>query len=130
MNPKKFQTLGKLIDAIAIFDRSLDKLARAEKQIKAEQDKIKEKILKSFKHAEIEAATGRLARAYVSKEPVPNVDDWKKVYAYILRTKEFDLLHKRISRTAWAERMEAKSPIPGISVFTVVSLKLKKLKKK
>jgi len=57
---------------------------------------------------------GRIARVQVNPKPVPIVEDWDKLYTYIKRTGQFDLMQKRLSTTAVEERWEAKKQVPGI----------------
>ena len=56
---------------------------------------------------------------------VPIVDDWNKLYKYIYKNKAFDLLQRRVTSTAWHDRVEdAKKPIPGIKPMTQSRLRI------
>jgi len=43
----------------------------------------------------------------------PTITDWQAFYAYVADTKQFELLHKRLSSTIFRERWEAGETIPG-----------------
>ena len=58
----------------------------------------------------------------VARNTVPEVTDWTKVDAYILKHKALDLLHRRLTSTAWAARLEAGEHVPGVEPKTVVKL--------
>lgn len=52
----------------------------------------------------------------VAKKQVPSITDWDLFYEYVQQTKSFDLLHKRLSSTAFKDRAENGEQIPGSSV--------------
>lgn len=52
----------------------------------------------------------------------PAIDDWQAFYGYVAETSQFELLHKRLSSTAFRERWEAGEVIPGTSVSEVWEL--------
>jgi hypothetical protein len=51
-------------------------------------------------------------------------DGWQRIYDRILRTQEFDLLHKRLSSTAVRERFKNDDRIDGVEEVSVPSLVL------
>jgi len=51
-------------------------------------------------------------------------EDWLQIYNRIQRTGEFDLLHKRLSITAMAERFKVGDAVPGVSIVDVPGLVL------
>lgn len=54
-----------------------------------------------------------------------NVDDWDELYEHIIATQDFDLLHRRISGPAVAERVLAGKRVPGVSMRPVTKLEVK-----
>jgi len=108
-------------------DMKRAKVARLNVQLKeanaakldAETDLIDYMIKENMKSTTRDAATG----GYTLKQTnVPSVVDWGKLDAYILRYKALDMLQRRVSSTAWRERMEAGKKVPGIDVYTKYSL--------
>lgn len=54
---------------------------------------------------------------------VPQVVDWEKVYRFVKKNNAFDLFQRRLSSSAWKDRMEdRKAPIPGVEPFVKTTL--------
>lgn len=70
---------------------------------------------------------GKVAKVGLLFEDVPTVKDWDKVRKYIVKTGAWDLLQKRLSTKAWADRVEAGEKIPGTESFTRVSVSCTKI---
>lgn len=86
-------------------------------EMKAREKAIDDHILALLEEQGLDKATGSEASVSLSKVPLPTVKDWPKFYAYILKTKQFDLLEKRPARGAYRERVEAGVSIPGVETF-------------
>lgn len=52
----------------------------------------------------------------------PSIDNWTLFYDYVAQTGQFELLHKRLSSTAFREHWEAGDAIPGTSSSSVWEL--------
>jgi hypothetical protein len=48
---------------------------------------------------------------------IPIVQDWAQFYEHISNTQEYDLLQRRISSTAWRERVEQGLGVPGTALY-------------
>jgi len=88
--------------------------------IKAEETKLKDLLLKLYGKSKIQGASGSVARAEISQKDIAQVKDWPKFWAYIKRTGHFDLMQKRISDTAVKERWDRDITIPGVAKFTAL----------
>lgn len=51
----------------------------------------------------------------MEKKVYPAIKDWNAFYNYVQETNSFDLLHKRLSNTAFRDRWAAGEEIPGTS---------------
>lgn len=49
----------------------------------------------------------------MEKKSYPAIEDWNAFYAYVSDTKSYDLMHKRLSNTAFRDRWAAGEQIPG-----------------
>lgn len=96
--------------------------------MRAAEKAIKDHIINTFGKSEIEGAKGSAASASITRSIYPKVVDWDKVYAFILKTKEFDLLERRMGKVAFRERYEAGVKIPGTEAYEEIDLSLTKLK--
>lgn len=85
-------------------------------------------------HAMNEAGTMKAASdlghsVSMSKNKHPTITDWDKFYAYVTTTNSFDLLHKRLSSTAFKDRWEAGEEIPGSSIAEIWGISITKSRK-
>jgi hypothetical protein len=65
----------------------------------------------------------------MSKKIVPSITDWDAFYEYVQQTKSFDLLHKRLSTTAFKDRAENGEQIPGSSMTELWGISLTQSRK-
>lgn len=70
---------------------------------------------------------GKKSRVQITDSVIPTVDDWEKFYAYIARTKSFELLNRAPNRTAIVERWDAKKQVPGVGKFVAKRVSCTKL---
>lgn len=59
----------------------------------------------------------------ITTTTIPNAENWEQVYNYIYENKAFDLLQKRLSSTAWRDRIDADEFIPGLQSFNKKTVK-------
>lgn len=108
------------------------RLERLKLQKEIEKLSDTEKALKEFFINSLPKGTtgvaGKLARVQTDKKPVPQVEDWNKFYAHVLKTKDFSLMQRRVNETAVKERWEHKQEVPGVGRFNVVTVSCTKLK--
>jgi hypothetical protein len=88
---------------------------------------LKEHIINTLPKSDANGITGKLCRVTIRKTLVPTVSDWDQLYAYVLKTKDFSLLERRIGKAAVRERWEARKEVPGVEGFNVVTLSVSKL---
>jgi len=128
------KTLGGIIDAMKKLDDEASEYTAAAKVCKAEYSRLEQYLLEQFGAQKLEGASGKLARVEVHNHPIkdafPNVTDWDKFYAYMVKGKAFELLQKRVGLNAWRERLESKIIVPGTEVFAKVSLALLAVKRR
>jgi hypothetical protein len=119
-------TLGACIDLLYKMREDRHAIEKKAEAIKIKEDELETHLLETFKKTDLEGAQGKRATAGVSMSTVPSVKDWDKVFAYIKKKGAFDLLQKRLSATAYRERLESKVAVPGVEPFNVVKLSLRK----
>lgn len=123
-----------LSDKIKAADKLRSKIAAAEQKIaplKAEQKELEAEILHDMLEAKTEqvrAAGGGLFT--VQRDTIPSVIDWPALDAYILKTKNLSLLHRRLTATAWAQLIENGKEVPGVKAQDIVKLAYSKPKAK
>jgi hypothetical protein len=63
----------------------------------------------------------------VQTKVVPQVQDWPTLHKYILRTKDFSLLQRRLSESAIKERWDDSKKVPGVEPFNAVKVSVTKV---
>jgi len=123
-------TLGACIDLLyatrekrTALERSIEKKVE---DLKKEEQALEKHLFDTFGKDDLDGAKGKRATAGLTRQTVPNVKDWERLYGYIKKHDAFELLQKRVSGTAYRERLEAKEVIPGVEAFTLTKLSLTK----
>lgn len=121
--------IGALIDALYKQDAVVEKARKALEAVSAKQSEMEEQVMTALRELGIDVAKGKSGGVEYTKKELPQVKDWDKVYKYVKKHDAFDLLQKRISQTAWADRA-GDGPIPGVEVFVKHGLRRVKAKPK
>jgi hypothetical protein len=115
-------TQGELIQARKDVMEKLRDANKVVKEFKDEQDAIDAAIIVTLDAAGTTRAATNVGSVSVISSEEPNADDWEALYAHIVATGDFALLHRRISATAFRELLKAGETIPGVSSRTVRSV--------
>ena len=94
--------------------------------IAAKETALKEYIINNLPKSDT-GSQGKTHRVSVVTKIVPQVEDWEKVYTYITKTKNFQLLQRRLSDAAVEEIWESGKKVPGVGTFNVVKISLTKI---
>jgi len=84
------------------------------KELKGREDELARSLMTEMDKTGLKRMANDLATVSVATEAVPDVNDWDAFYAYISDKGLFELLHKRVSATAWRELAKMET-IPGVS---------------
>ncbi len=91
-------------------------------------DKIlEEHFIATLAAGESSGVQGTLGRVQVTTSAVPTVEDWPAFYAYIARTKAWDLMNKAANAKGIRERWDAKKQVPGVKPFIVKKVSVTKI---
>lgn len=102
-------------------------MAKEVEDVQAFERIVEQHIIDNLSKSDDTGAAGLRYRAQVVTKRKPTVSDWPSLQAYILATGEFDLLQRRISDKAIADRWEGGANIPGVEPCNVVSLSVTKI---
>lgn len=90
-----------------------------------------EYLIGSLAVGESSGVQGMKARVQITERMIPVVDTqndgWKKFYAHIKKTGEFDLLNKALNAKAVQERWDNKKNVPGVGKFNAKKVSCTKL---
>lgn len=88
--------------------------------------KIEAEIMEQMSNAGISQAASDKASCTMRQVTHPAITDWDAFYKHVASTGEFELLHKRLSSTAFRERWESGEAIPGTSTSTAWELSVRR----
>lgn len=120
------KTIGACIDTLFKMEKKRLVIEKTIDGMREQEKKLEDHILATFKKSDLEGARGKFAVAGIKTSTVPTVEDWSKLYSYIKQHDAFDMLQRRVSATAYRERLEAEEVVPGVKPFTVVKLSITK----
>jgi len=127
--------LGTLIDRLYKAQQHIAEasreVARAERVVAQRKHKaagIETQIRNGFKRATLEGAEGKIARVSLKKVVGPQLKNWEKLAAYVIKTKSCELFQRRISKQAWLDHLEDRKqrPVPGITTYKETRLSVTK----
>lgn len=95
--------------------------------IEEEEKAIKAWIIDNLPKSNATGAAGKIARATIVEKEIPQVEDWPAFYAYVAKTKSWDLMQKRLSDAAIKARFEDGKAVPGVKFFKTKSVSLNKV---
>lgn len=88
---------------------------------------IQEHLIATLPKSESSGAVGKIAKALIKVTQEPSVENWDDFYAYIAKTKSWDLLQRRPAAPAIRERWEAKKQVPGVGTVAVIKVSVTKI---
>ena len=108
--------------------RLVSKAEAAVDKEKTKATRIENEIFDRFDKEKIKGAFGKVAKVEVKTVVGVQLNDWKKVTAYIKRTGRFSLFQRRINKAAWLEELESRKqrPVPGLKTYEAVKLSITK----
>jgi hypothetical protein len=92
--------------------------------LKKKETALHEHVLGQLAAAKLDKASGKLATVSAIAEAIGTVEDWDALFAYIAKTKTWELIQKRLGLGAARERWEAGEKIPGVRRDTRLRLSI------
>lgn len=121
------KTIGAKIDLLYTLRAQRLEAQKQLDAMAANESALKIHIMESFEKSEIEGAKGSIATASIKRTTQAEVTDWDAYWAYIGKTKDWELLQKRPGITALRERWDHGKQIPGVEPRVVEDLSLTKV---
>ena len=123
------KTIGACIDLCYDLRAKRLEIEKKADTLKEEQKGLEEHIIQTFDKTDIDGAKGSKATAAITRTTVPSIIDYAAFAAYILKTKQLDLLERRASKSACQARWDDKVVVPGVEPFVKIGLSLTKSNK-
>ena len=123
--PESFpDTIGGCLAELAKV-KALKEKAETKVQPLAERESaLRNHLLSTFKKDDLNGAKGSGLAISIVTTKSPKVADWDAFLVYAKKKGNDDLLNRAVNSAAWRERTEAGKAVPGIEVFTNVSLRV------
>ena len=119
---KKLTTLEARVASLAAARARVSAINDDLAAAKVTVDRLEAEVLGSMLDANVESVRTGTATVSVRRSSVPQVADWGALDNYIRKTGALDLLQRRVSVSAWRERLEAGKAVPGVDAFERVEL--------
>ena len=123
------QLLGDKIDQLFEKRERKRELEAELAEVKREIEALEHDLIEAMEKQGTDLARGQLATASISKDTVPEIEDWEAVLQYVKENDAFYLLHRRISTAPWRELLESGETVPGTKPFEKKSVSIRKVKK-
>ena len=109
--------MKKLNDLLAEYGTLRDgirELQAQEKELNASKRELEAQISIRMQEQGLDKISNKGQTISLKNEIVPTVEDWDLLQTHVAETKQFELMHKRVSATAYREAIAAGIDIPGV----------------
>lgn len=121
------ESLGACVD---LYAEIRDLRLAMDKEVEAVQKReseIKEHLIANLTKGEDSGVAGAIFRGHVTQKPEPTIADWNLFCSYVAKTGRFDMMQKRVTKTAILDTWEAEGAVPGIDRVLIPSLSVTKI---
>lgn len=122
---KRALPLGSMIDSLWQLREDKRKSEAATKLIEKDIEAAETELLERLDKEGMDKATGKLGTISVGEALVGTIEDWDAFVAFAAKSKNFQLIQRRISDVAYRELLGMGKPVPGIKPFTKRKLNLR-----
>lgn len=119
--------INELIEKRAEIKHEMDALNGRLKDLTAAKDEIDLALLQKMDTEGLSRTANGSYSVSINEDTVPEVVDWDTLYAHILSTRDFSLIQRRVSSTAYKELLKLGEVIPGLSPRTIRKINFRSL---
>jgi hypothetical protein len=119
--------INELIEKRAEIKRETELLNVRLKDLKAAQDEIDLALIKKMDAEGLSRTANGDYSVSINEDTVPDVDDWDALYSHIISTRDFSLIQRRVSSTAYKELLKLGEGVPGLSPRTIRKINFRSL---
>ena len=106
---------------------SIRNLEASIKDLDSQLATIEAELMADMEANGVDKMTGKHAGVSITSNTVAHVTDWDEMWKFILKTKNTQLLQRRVSDPAYRELLEMGKKVPGAEAFTKKRLNLRSL---
>lgn len=115
-------TQGTQVTTFLKLKQKESKLRKQADEIKSQANDLMKEIIVGMEAEKINRVEVKMGSVGLKSEPVFSAKDWNKVWQYIFRKKDKNLLQKRLGQAHLKELLEDGVKIPGIEKMTKKTL--------
>ena len=119
--------INELIEKRAEIKRETELLNVRLKDLKAAQDEIDLALIKKMDADGLSRTANGDYSVSINEDTVPDFDDWDALYSHIISTRDFSLIQRRVSSTAYKELLKLGEGVPGLSPRTIRKINFRSL---
>ena len=116
------KNLNTLLAELASIRGEIKSLQEQEKVLKLRQNDLDSEIIRKMEDQGLDQIANDVCTVSKKIDVVPTVEDWDVVHQHILDTKQFELLQKRMSATAWRELLQMGQAVPGVKATELTKI--------
>jgi plasmid maintenance system killer protein len=120
-------SINQLIEKRADIKRETEELNLRLKDLKTAQDEIDLALLKKMDAEGLSRTANGSFSVSINEDTVPDVTDWDAVYSYVMSNRDFSLIQRRISSTAYKELLKLGEGVPGLEPRTIRKINFRTL---
>lgn len=106
--------INELIEARAKVKDAMAGLNSELKELRQTQDDLDYKLMTQLDEQGLSRTANDKASVSINSDTVPDVTDWDALYEHINSTKDYSLLQRRVSSTAYKELLKLGEGVPGL----------------
>lgn len=95
--------------------------------LEGQEKLLKAHLIDSLPKSDALGVSGKVAHVLIVTKQEPQVKDWDVFYAHIKKKGAFHLMNRALNKASVREQMEAGKVVPGVEMFTAVTVSLKKI---
>jgi plasmid maintenance system killer protein len=119
--------INDLIEKRAELKRRIDTVNIELKDLNAAKDEIDLALLQKMDAEGLSRTANGDYSVSINEDTVPEVVDWDSLYAHILSTRDFSLIQRRVSSTAYKELLKLGEGVPGLLPRTIRKINFRSL---
>ena len=114
--------LNDLMDELTAIRKEESDILASQKQLRLRRNDLESEIMWKMEEQGLDQIANDRCTISKKKEIVPTVDDWDVLHQHILDTKQFELLQRRMSATAYRELLPMELSVPGVKATELTKI--------
>jgi len=114
--------LNDIMDELTSIRRQENDIQASHKKLRLRRNDLESEIMWKMEEQGLDQIANDLCTISKKKEIVPTVEDWDALHQHILDTRQFELLQKRMSATAYRELLQMDTSVPGVKATELTKI--------